>query len=573
MSRKQLRPYQEEVFGKLKKRLKEVKYPLLVNASVGSGKSLLIAELLLMIERAGWRALCLTLNSELIRQNVAVYQNQGGKASIYCASLKEKDCSLPIVFASPHSIHFGLKKNSQLQAINFNLIVIDEAHNVNPNDKKSMYIQLLNHYGLLSQEKGYSFRVVGLTGTPYRGKGHIIFGENCYFKESVCEITTAWLIENNYLVKPFFGIPKETIYDFSKVRISSTGLFNHKDLQNVLDKNTRLTGKIMRSVSKIVTCRNGAFIFASTIRHCQECLEALPKELTKIITGDTPINERIDIIEKARAGKIKYLVNVNVLTVGVDVPNFDTVVFVRPTESLVLYTQAIGRGLRLSPLKSDCLILDYAGNLDRHGDIDNPIINSALKNLAENNPDYCIPCSDCGTYNTIYGRRCIGLNEKKRCEHFFDWKNCHKCNAVNDKVARICRECDVELIDPNAKLSLKSEPPELIEADVIGAKYWINELPGGGYVFHAIYDCTSHFPFSVSESYYPNSLKAKNIFYYKFVKIQIKNPSRYFYMLDMVEIVKNMIKLVSTPHTLLLKWEANKFVISKKIFKDACNLQ
>src|SRR5271170_5238787 len=98
---KTLRPYQQDVLDKLRVRLKETDEPLLVNASVGAGKSLIIAELLMIIERAGWRALCLTMNSTLIRQNAETYIAQGGKAGIYCAALGEKDTSEPIVFASP----------------------------------------------------------------------------------------------------------------------------------------------------------------------------------------------------------------------------------------------------------------------------------------------------------------------------------------------------------------------------------------------------------------------------------------------------------------------------------------
>ena len=103
----------------------------------------------------------------------------------------------------------------------------------------------------------------------------------------------------------------------------------------------------------------GAFIFAVSKKHCEECLKSLPQNEARIITGDTPHEERKRILEGARMGQIKYLISVNCLLTGIDVTNFDICAFLRPTESLVLYVQAIGRALRLHSGKSRALILDY----------------------------------------------------------------------------------------------------------------------------------------------------------------------------------------------------------------------
>lgn len=554
--KKVLRPYQKECMDELKAKLKETTDPVLVVASVGAGKSLIIAELLLLIEKANYRALCLTLNSDLIRQNVKAYQGQGGHASIYCAALDKKEYDQPVVFASPHSIHAGLKVDPVLKELRFNIIIIDEAHNVNINDKKSMYIRLINHYGMLAQTYQYSFRIVGLTGTPFRGKGIDIVGEEGFFKHKVGNITTAWLIEHGYLVEPYFGIPASEAYDFSNVRLLQTGKFDGKQLQDTLDKQQRLTGKIMQEVVKIVSKRNGAFIFASTVKHCEEVAASLPIEQTAIITGDTPPEVRNSLLNLARGGIIKYLVNVNVLTVGVDVPNFDTVVMVRLTESLVLYTQALGRGLRLHDDKNDCLVLDYAGNLDRHGNVDNPIINKALRDLAKDDPEYCIPCFDCGTMNTMHARRCIGLVHKRskqtlkddtdvkevskdydRCEHFFEFKQCHKCEAMNDKVSRYCRACKVELIDPNAKLSDNASSMEKTHFKVLKATYNVGlSSSGESIMFRVFYTvmlaeelhAETFGTHRVVETYSLVSAQSKNLFYHKFLKVHHDDYTKFW---------------------------------------------
>ena len=347
------RPYQQEAINKLKLRLKETSEALLVNASVGSGKSLILSEILLAMEKAKYPSLCLTMNSTLIEQNAETYRLQGGNPGIYCAALGKKEQEKTLIFASPHSVA------KKFPDIDCRLIVIDECHNVNFDDEKSMYMRIIQHYRLQAQLKNYNFRIIGLTGTPYRGKGVSIVGENQFFKEEVCSISTSWLISQNYLVKPRFGVASAGEFDFSKLKVNKFGNFNEKELQDIIDKNERLTGKIMREVSGIINSgRNGAFIFASTRKHCEECSRSLPVGQWAIITGETPHNERKEILYKAKNGEIKYLISVNCLNVGVDVPNFDVCVWVRPTESLILYTQGIGRVLRLHTEKNDAIVLD-----------------------------------------------------------------------------------------------------------------------------------------------------------------------------------------------------------------------
>jgi len=560
-----LRPYQQSALDNLLSRLKQTKHPLLVNASVGSGKSLIIAELLLIMERANMRALCLTLNSTLIQQNHDAYQNQGGNPGVYCAGLNAKDCYQSVVFASPHSVVQGIKNNKDIGKQEFKLVVVDECHNINPHNNDTMFQRILNHYGQMAQEKQYSYRIVGLTGTPYRGKGDSIVGPNQLFKEEVCNITTSWLISQNYLVKPEFGLPKTESFDFSKLRVNNMGQYNGRELQAVIDKNERLTGEIMREVVSVIDGgRNGAFIFASTIKHCYECARALPAGKWAIITGDTPHEERKKILEKARNRDCKYLISVNCLNVGVDVPLFDTAVWVRPTESLILYTQGIGRVLRLHPGKSSAVILDYSGNLERHGDIDDPIINEALRPNESNEKDYIIPCYTCGTNNTLHARRCIGIMADKRCDHFFQFKDCHNCGIPNDITSRACRSCDQELIDPNAKLR---KVRETYSFNVIKAEYWVSTIGSGSFPsIHVRYFTQER---EIFESFLTNSEKAKNITYAKFVRLHVPSPSEFYMDLRNLERVKYMIneRELYTPYEIVCtKDEYGRYSVMKKLF-------
>ena len=102
-------------------------------------------------------------------------------------------------------------------------------------------------------------------------------------------------------------------------------------------------------------------LFAATVRHAEEVMASLPPDLSAMITGDTPKGERASIIARFKARRIKYLVNVAVLTTGFDAPHVDVIAILRKTESVGLLQQIIGRGLRLHDDKRDCLVLDYAG--------------------------------------------------------------------------------------------------------------------------------------------------------------------------------------------------------------------
>lgn len=563
---KQLRPYQAEALFTLRKRLRETTVPLLVNASVGAGKSLIIAELLLVIERAGWRALCLTLSSTLIQQNSDTYKLQNGQCGIYCAGLNAKEFENPVIFASPHSVCKDIRNKGNISRQPFNLIVVDEAHNINPHDNNSMYMRILNHFGMKAQTERYSYRVVGLTGTPYRGKAESIVGDNAYFKEEVCSISSKWLIDNNYLVPTVFGKTQVESFDMSRIRVDKMGKFKHKDLQDAVDRNERLTGLIMKEVIETVEAgRQGAFIFASTLNHAAECMRALPPDQSACITGDTPHDERKEILSAAKEGIIKYLVNVATLLVGVDVPNFDVCAWLRPTESLTLYTQGIGRVLRISPLKKNALVLDYAGNVDRHGDIDDPLINEALQPMEEDDPEYVIKCWECNFMNKETARRCIGVVNNKRCEHYFQFKECI-CGTKNDITARHCRHCKKELINPNDKLNKKSE---LMTLDVLEAQYWVSIQRFTIFpVINVKYKTNGAYVF---ESYFTNSDKAKSYFYAKFLKLHLTEPSKYWPYMASIEKMKEMLHdEILTPVKLTCKkdkWE--RLFITRKIFNPS----
>src|SRR5690606_14982713 len=144
--------------------------------------------------------------------------------------------------------------------------------------------------------------------------------------------------------------------------------------------------------------RMGVMIFAATVEHAKEITGLLPDGEAALITGETPGPERDRLIHDFKARKFKYLVNVSVLTTGFDAPHVDVIAILRPTESVSLYQQIIGRGLRLDKAKKDCFILDYTGV---GHDIYSPQISD--KKPQSDSVPVQVTCPKCGFANDFWG--------------------------------------------------------------------------------------------------------------------------------------------------------------------------
>lgn len=558
---KQLRPYQQQAIDECWNALKANDDPVLLMASVGSGKSVMISEILLRIEHANKRALCIVNNSELVRNNSQTYNAQGGNASVYSASLNSKCIDNNIIFATPQTLINAINKKKKIANIKFNLIVIDEAHQINYTNHQNTFMRILRHYKTEYPE----MRVLGATGTNFRFKGEQIVGPKCLFKTQVGNITTAQLINDNYLVKPEYQIDQNMVIDFSRIKLNKMGQFSGKQLETVVERNHRLTAEILVYLQHIMEQQNrfGCFIFCCSKKHCEEAASVLPPEQTAIITGETHEKDRQIILDKARKGEIKYLVNIQVLTIGIDVPGYDTLLFLRPTESLVLAVQMIGRVLRLYPEKKAALILDCAGNIERHSDWDDPMIIDAIKQIAkQKNLAPVFECQECGHLNTENARRCTAIIDSKRCDFYFTFKDCHTCNRKNDITARYCRWCEEELLDPNRHLSNKILNPGQIIVEVCDSNFTYDNK------FIALYTYENMgAQLAIKEEYHPvKSDKAKNVFYANFVRLHCAKPSSWYMRLQNPKALNELAAQAYKPNKLLLQWKENEWLIKKKYF-------
>lgn len=397
-----LRPYQQEAVDATLNHFRRHKTPAVIVLPTGAGKSLVIAELARL---ARGRVLVLAHVKELVAQNHAKYQALGLEADIFAAGLKRKESHGKVVFGSVQSV----ARNLDAFQGEFSLLIVDECHRIG-DDEESQYQQILTHLTKVNPH----LRLLGLTATPFRlGKGWIyqfhyhgmVRGdEKALFRDCIYELPLRYMIKHGYLTPPERLDMPVVQYDFSRLQAQSNGLFSEADLNRELKKQQRITPHIISQIMEFAATRKGVMIFAATVEHAKEIVGLLPAEDAALITGDTPGAERDVLIENFKAQRFRYLVNVAVLTTGFDAPHVDLIAILRPTESVSLYQQIVGRGLRLAPGKTDCLILDYAGNPH---DLYAPEVGTP-KGKSDNVPVQVF-CPACGFANTFWGE-----NDRRR---------------------------------------------------------------------------------------------------------------------------------------------------------------
>jgi len=466
-----LRPYQQEAVEATLKHFRKSDESAVIVLPTGAGKSLVIAELARLAKR---KILVLTHVKELVEQNHAKYESYGLTGGIFSAGLKRKENRHQVTFASVQSVSANLDQFKD----EYSLVIIDECHRVSGEDT-SQYQRIIE---LLKQQND-SLKVLGLTATPYRlamgwiyryhYRGFVRSEQDKPFVHCIYELPLSYMINRGYLTKPELVNAAVAQYDFSALVQDRFGEYAEKDVNELLSKHQRVTRAIIEQVMELAAERKAVMIFAATVAHAKEITGYLPEHETALITGATDLAERDSLIQRFKQRQLKYLVNVSVLTTGFDAPHVDFIAILRPTQSVSLYQQIVGRGLRLDDGKQDCLVIDYAGNS----------VNLHHPEVGEKKPDpdsepVQVFCPGCGFANIFwgktdsdgrviehYGRRCQGLLEPaeeasssapserpEQCDYRFRFKECPHCGAENDIAARNCHQCKGAIIDPDDQL-------------------------------------------------------------------------------------------------------------------------
>ena len=395
-----LRPYQRAAIDGLYEywASKKGDNPLIV-APTGSGKSLIIAHLVKdAMSFPGTRVLMLTHVKELLEQNATELLNlyPGADVGFYSASLKKKALHHAITFAGIQSIH----KRAFDMVPPPDLVIVDECHLI-PRSDSTRYNKFLSDLKRCNP----AVKIVGLTATPYRlDSGWLHKGEGAIFDGIAYDIPVADLMEQGFLA------PVVSKAGARKIDLSEVGHRGGEFIESDLARAASDPELVRETVAEIVAYgadRRAWLIFSCGVDHANMLREEFGRHNVEahVVTGADNMTDRADKIERFRRGEYKCLINVNVLTTGFNVPHVDLVALVRATESAGLYVQIVGRGTRIAPGKTDCLVLDYGDNVMRHGFIDK--VNPKIKSKTDDGAAPCKECPSCQTIQHAAMRNCI----------------------------------------------------------------------------------------------------------------------------------------------------------------------
>lgn len=364
----QLRPYQTKAVDLLWRYFATNSGNPVLEAPTGAGKSVIQAAFMgrALEQFPGQRFLALTHVRELVSQNYnAMCRDYDGSIGIYSASLKRRDTDADVIFAGIQSVY---RKSNELGR--FDLVFIDEAHLCPAKTQTGMYRRFLDDCRRFNPR----LKVIGFTATPYRlDGGYLTEGEHRLFTDLIpahlAGMTIGDLVDQGHL-SPLTTAPVQTHIAADGVAVRG-GDYVQSDLQKAVAASDA-TERACHEIVRFGADRNAWLVFAVSVDHAHricECLTGLGVSAA-VVTGDTDSDERDRLIADYRRGVIRCLVNVNVLSTGFDAPHTDLLAFLRPTKSPGLYVQACGRGMRIHPGKSDCLVLDFARLIAEHGPVD-----------------------------------------------------------------------------------------------------------------------------------------------------------------------------------------------------------
>jgi DNA repair protein RadD len=337
-----LRDYQVKGLTELRDCYRRGVKRVLFHMATGGGKTKCFSEVLKGAHAKGTMALVVVRGRKLIRQASLRLTRDGVPHGIIMAGAENatferiRVCSIDTLYSRRH-------------APEAQLIVIDEAHQTT-GDGYKWFLEQYPHALILA-----------VTATPHlkRGMRHVA-------DEVVRPITAKELTDQGYLVPLRYWTPEKP--DLTGVTTSGDD-YNQKEL-GVAMRKAALSGNVVQTYQSQGGGRR-AILFAVDIEHSRQLVAQFTAQKIPAahIDASCTDNERDRAVGQLERGEIRILANVGVLTTGVDVPAVDLIIMARPTKSYNLWIQMIGRGTRPCPdvQKTDCYVFDHAGNVERHG--------------------------------------------------------------------------------------------------------------------------------------------------------------------------------------------------------------
>jgi DNA repair protein RadD len=371
----ELRDYQKDGVDNALEVLRAKKSKAIIVQPTGAGKSLIIAKAVKELDRP---VVILQPSKELLVQNYKKFIDFGGKASIYCASLKEKTIKnqsyttigskdkkceevSKVTFATIGSIK---KEIAKLKKLGVKHIIVDEVHlGSKAGSQMRDFIKKLG-----------ATNVLGLTATPIYLEGGMngsrLIMINRMFATIFKKIQQVTQI--NELVEKKFWTPlnyKIIKNDESALKLNSNGSDYTEHSQKEYYKSNNLKEQIAEEVKNLKKeGRKRILIFVPSIDEAEQLYGIIPN--SAVVHSKMSREERDFMVESFTNGDIPVAINVNVLATGYDNPEIDVIITARPTSSVAMSYQQLGRGVRLHKDKKDCKIVDFSGNVQRFGRIE-----------------------------------------------------------------------------------------------------------------------------------------------------------------------------------------------------------
>lgn len=583
----QLRDYQQDAFDKVIEHFRSAKgnEPAFVDMSVGSGKTALAAFVANHTASKGGRGMLIARQSELVLQSGQFMESINLKVSYYSNGLGSKNAHHNVICGTEGTVVRAL--DTAFQSWKPDFVILDECHMINYDNEDSMMMKIIIHFQTLNPK----VRILGLTGSPYRGTEPIL-GD--FWTKNLYQISTEFLVGEGWLCGPEFGWPEhqEDTFDFDQLEQKyGTHEFTDEQMDEFRNGDPKLTARIMAEVVHRTADDLGVLIFAQTKKHCQEVADSLPPGSWGIITDDSTDAERADVFAKAKSGEIKYTINVGVCSTGWDCPYWQVVIYLRRIGSLVFFIQSMGRAARLfiesgadmgkltreerlleiaASRKPNFKVLDFAGGVEKLIQLyENEFLAQAQFEKAKREGSV-IYCPKCSCENSDKARRCIGTSSMGvRCDFFWIKTDCRQCGAHNDVTARECRLCKCELIDPNLKLLHKAYTDQEL---VVVEKWEFDKTKNGGILVRYILEGEKPDHGWPIEFYAPcGSQTAKRVWYNNFVKLHVRCQTwqSKIYVMRSVDAILGMKAAFSRPtHIAYRINDKSKFVIGRRKFNN-----
>jgi len=316
---------------------------ILIQSPTGSGKTALTAHMLGASASKRMPSWFIVHRRELVKQSIRAFHKVGVYHGVISAGFAE-DAKPLVQIASIQTLANRFQKLRRPK-----LIIWDECHHIAAGSWAKIFAAFPDAFH------------IGLTATPERLDGA---GLGQWFTEMINGPSVSWLIENKYLSPYRLFTPTGVNLDGIHTRM---GDFVKSELSAAVDKPT-ITGNAIREYTKRARGKR-AVVFCVSVEHSKHVVSEFIAAGIKAehVDGETDPQERDAAIRRFESGETLVLSNVELFGEGFDLPAIEVAILLRPTQSLSLHLQQVGRVLRPSPGKECALILDHAGNTERLG--------------------------------------------------------------------------------------------------------------------------------------------------------------------------------------------------------------